>query len=101
MTQAISFWTFTADAAVRSQVNLCEICGEHCGIGSGFLRLQGFPLSVSFHVHLHLLLPEAQTSEAWGNCGFAAENSTVGYARTNVIGSRTSFVITSVRSSVH
>ena len=27
--------------------------------------------------------------------------STVGYSRTNVIGSRTSFVITSVRSSIH
>jgi hypothetical protein len=26
---------------------------------------------------------------------------TVGYARTNVIGSRTSFVIASVRSSIH
>jgi hypothetical protein len=28
-------------------------------------------------------------------------STTVGYARTNVIGSRTSFVIASVRSSIH
>jgi hypothetical protein len=100
MTQAISFWPFTAEAQVRSQVNRCEICGGQCGIGSGFLRLQGFPLSASFHIHLHLLLPEAQTSEAWECYGFAAFGSTVEYARTNVIGSRTSFFIASVRSSV-
>ena len=29
------------------------------------------------------------------------DGSTVGYARTNVIGSRTSFVIASVLSSIH
>jgi hypothetical protein len=33
--------------------------------------------------------------------GAIKETHTVGYARTNVIGSRTSFVIASVRSGIH
>jgi hypothetical protein len=32
---------------------------------------------------------------------FSAEWEYVGYARTNVIGSRSSFVVASVRSSIH
>ena len=34
-------------------------------------------------------------------CTNETQRNTVGYARTNVIGSRTSFVIASVRSSTH
>jgi len=34
-------------------------------------------------------------------CVQVQERNTVGYARMNVIGSRTSFVIASVRSSTH
>jgi len=34
-------------------------------------------------------------------CVQVQETNTVGYARMNVIGSRTFFIITSVRSSIH
>ena len=61
--------------------------------------------SVCLSVYLLVCLPTVQQSSAvhcFTLCGFMnLVVYTVGYARTNVIVSRTSFVITSVRSSIH
>ena len=43
----------------------------------------------------------ASDSALFGFLGSCVESWTVEYARTNEIGSRTSFVIASVRSSIH
>jgi len=45
----------------------------------------------------------SNTTEVYfsGSVLFLLEICTVGYARTNVIGSRTAFVIASVRSNIH
>jgi hypothetical protein len=36
MGQVVSRWPLTAEAQVRTQVSLCEICGGQSGIGTGF-----------------------------------------------------------------
>jgi hypothetical protein len=58
MAQAVSRRPFSTETCVRSDICPCEICGEKCGIGTGFPRvIQILPASViisSLHNHLHL-----------------------------------------------
>ena len=46
--QAVSRRHLTAEARVRSQVSLCEICGGPSGTGKGF-----FPSTSVFSCHFH------------------------------------------------
>jgi hypothetical protein len=49
MAQAVSCWSFTADARVRACVSPCGICGGQSGAGTSFSQSFYFLLSISFH----------------------------------------------------
>jgi len=51
MAQAVSPRLLTAKAGFRSQISLREICGEQCGIGTGFSPVETTPPVL--HPHLH------------------------------------------------
>jgi hypothetical protein len=74
MDQAVSFPPLTAEAWVRSQVSIYEMCGGQRDAGTGSpapYPYIGFPVPVSFHVcsflicTYMLLLPDEETGEAW------------------------------------
>jgi hypothetical protein len=54
MAHAVSRWPLTAEVQVRTWVNLCGICGEETGSGTGFsLSSLIFPCQYHSTVDLH------------------------------------------------
>jgi len=67
VSQAVSPPPLAAKAGVRSQAILREICGEQCGIGTGFSPVSIIPPVLHTHFYALFLLREGQMSEAWGS----------------------------------
>jgi hypothetical protein len=62
MAQAVSRWSFTAEARVRARVNACGICGGQSGTGQVFLRVLRFPLQI-YH---STIAPYSSITAPWG-----------------------------------
>ena len=63
-------------------------CPEYCALGLDIkINLHYIYIYIYVYTYIHIRIH--------------TYTNTVGYARTSVIGSRTSFVIASVRSSIH
>jgi hypothetical protein len=60
--QAVSRWLPTAAARVRTRVWSCGICGGQSGVGTGFLRVLRFPLSI----FIPPISPQSPSSIIWG-----------------------------------
>jgi len=81
--------------------------------------LRQFPLHFPYRASPCAITFQLESTESWGStvslftvvlfndavsywdCILVVDGCTVGYARTNVIGSRTSFVVASLHSSIH